>query len=332
MSELTLIRPDDFHLHLRQGDLMRQLVEETAKSFARVLVMPNTIPPVTLAEDVVQYREDLEGVGTALEFLMTFKIMPETSSESVRQLKEVGTMAGKLYPIGVTTNAEDGIRRIRDCYEVFEALQELEMVLCLHGEVPGVEDLLREAAFLPELKQLHQDFPRLRIVLEHASTKAAVEMVQSLGEMVAATLTVHHLLLTTAEVRDGVFYPHHFCAPICKSEADRAALLSAAVSGDPKFFLGSDSAPHLREQKEGDHPKPGVYSTPVVLPLLAQIFEDHHQLDRLEAFVAQHGANFYQLPQNSDTISLAKQPWQVPEEYYEVVPLSAGETLKWQVV
>lgn len=331
MTELTITKPDDFHLHLRQGDLMQHLVQETAKVFQRALVMPNILPPVTLAEDLIHYRNSLQEVGTDLEFLMTFKIIPETGAHLVQQLKQAGAVAGKLYPIGVTTNAEDGIIDIRDSYEVFEAMQELGLVLCLHGEVPGVEDVLREEAFLPELKRLHENFPKLRIVLEHVSTKAAIDLVQSLGSTVAATITVHHLLLTTEDVRNGHFNPHHFCAPICKSEADRKALIQAALSGDPKFFFGSDSAPHPAQAKQGDHPKPGIFTTPVAIPLLAELFSAHDQLNRLEAFTSEHGANFYQMEKNSSTISLTKTEWTVPEEYFGIVPLKAGKQLSWMV-
>ncbi|MDF2378903.1 MAG: dihydroorotase [Candidatus Gracilibacteria bacterium] len=332
MQELTIIRPDDFHTHLRQGDLMKDLVRETSKSFGRVLVMPNTIPPVVTPDDVRAYKKELQDVGTDLDFLMTFKIMPNLDPSSMTALKEAGAVAGKFYPVGVTTHSEDGVANIESSYEVFEAMQEQDLILCLHGEVPGVEDLEREHAFLPQLKKIHENFPRLRIILEHTSTKAAVEMVQSLGDKVAATITVHHLLLTTSDVRNGEFHPHNFCAPICKSESDRKALVETVLSGNPKFFLGTDSAPHLKENKEGDHPKPGVYTTPVALPLLAQLFEENGKLDHLENFTSVFGANFYELEKNSDTMSLKKEEWSVPSDYFGVVPLKALEKLTWSVI
>lgn len=331
MTELSIIRPDDFHTHLRQGELMVDLVKETAKSFGRVLAMPNLIPPVITPEDVQKYHKKLKAVGTDLDFVMTFKIMPGLDPSSVSALKEAGAMAGKFYPVGVTTHSEDGVANIESSYEVFQAMQENDMVLCLHGEVPGVEDLQREEAFLPHLKKIYENFPKLRIVLEHTSTKAAVEMVESLGDRVSATLTVHHLLLTTSDVRNGEFHPHHFCAPICKSDLDRKALVQAALSDNPKFFLGTDSAPHPKENKEGEHPKPGVYTTPVALPLLAQLFEENEKLDHLENFISAFGANFYQLPKNSDKITLKKEEWTVPADYSGVVPLSAGQTLSWKI-
>lgn len=332
MQENTIRIPDDFHLHLRQGDLMRQLVVETAKVFGRVLVMPNTLPPITTAQSLQQYHRELTGVGTTLQFLMTFKIMPDMTPESIIQLKSAGAVAGKLYPQGVTTHSEDGVSDIEALFPIFAAMEEQGLVLCLHGELPGVEDLQRESAFLPTLKKIHQNFPRLRIVLEHVSSKDAVECVQELGETVAATITIHHLLLTTADVRNGYFHAHHFCAPICKSETDRKALIHAAVSGNPKFFFGSDSAPHPKADKEGERPKPGIYSTPVALPLLAQIFEDQGKLDRLEAFTSQFGAEFYGLPLNQGSMTLRKERWKVPEEYFGVVPLKAGEEMTWQPI
>jgi dihydroorotase len=331
MQELTIRKPDDFHLHLRQGELMTHLVRETAKVFQRVLVMPNTLPPVTNAAELQKYHEELRSVGADLEFLMTFKLMPNTSPEEIVQLKKAGAIAGKLYPQGVTTHSQDGISDIEALFPVFSAMQEQNLVLCLHGEVPEIEDLKRESAFLPTLKKIHQNFPKLRIVLEHVSTKEAVQTIQELGDTVAATITVHHLLLTTHDVRNGHFNPHHFCAPICKSEADREAIVQAAMSGNPKFFFGSDSAPHLHQDKEGEHPKPGIFTTPVALPLLAELFETQGKLDHLEAFTSQFGAEFYQLPLNNSSITLKKESWEVPQEYFGVVPLKSQQSVTWKV-
>jgi len=310
---------------------MPLLVRETAKVFQRVLVMPNTLPPITTHEDLTRYHKELKAVGTDLEFLMTFKIMPDMSPSDIIALKKFGAIAGKLYPQGVTTNSEDGITNIEALFSLFSPMQELDLVLCLHGESPEVPDLQRERVFLPMLKKIHQNFPKLRIVLEHVSSKEGVECIKELGEMVAATITVHHLLLTTADVRNGYFHAHNFCAPICKSEHDREALIEAAVSGNPKFFFGSDSAPHLKKDKEGEHAKPGIFTTPVALPLLAQIFEEQGKLERLEAFTSQFGAEFYRLPLNKGSITLRKESWKVPEEYFGVVPLKAGEVIAWRV-
>jgi|CXWL01.1.fsa_nt_gi dihydroorotase len=330
MNEIVLRKPDDFHVHLRQGELMPHLVREAAKVFQRVLVMPNTLPPIVVPENLKAYEDKLKSVGTGLGFLMTFKIFEGLDNTMLTGLKNVGAIAGKLYPQGVTTNSEDGITDIEKLFPVFSAMQELDVVLCLHGEVPEIEDLKREQAFLPMLKKIHQNFPKLRIVLEHVSSKDGVEVVKELGETVAATITVHHLLLTTADVRNGYFHPHNFCAPICKSDADRKALIEATTSGNPKFFFGSDSAPHLVKDKQGEHSKPGIFTTPVALPLLAQIFEEQGRLERLEAFTSQFGAEFYQLPLNTGLITLKKKSWQVPGEYFGVVPLRAGEKVSWK--
>ena len=329
MNDIVIRKPDDFHLHLRQGELMKNLVKETSKSFQRVLVMPNTLPPITSAEGLNKYRQELNAVSTDLQFLMTFKVMPRMSPSEIAGLKQAGAIAGKLYPQGVTTNAEDGITDVKALFPIFSAMQELDLVLCLHGEVPEVPDLLREQAFLPTLKSIQKNFPKLRIVFEHVSSKAGVELVQNLGNTVAATITVHHLLLTTADVRNGYFHPHNFCAPICKSEKDRKALIEAATSNNPKFFFGSDSAPHTEKDKQGEHPKPGIFTTPVALPLLAQIFEEQGKLDRLEAFTSQFGAEFYRLQLNNGSITLKKESWQVPEKYFGVVPLVASQNIPW---
>ncbi|MDP3975749.1 MAG: dihydroorotase [bacterium] len=334
MTELTITKPDDFHLHLRQGDLMKQLVPLTAESFARALVMPNLQPPVVSASDLKSYQKDLAAVGSDLQLLMTFKLMPSTTPQMVAELRQAGAVAGKLYPQGVSVNSEDGVTDVEALYSVFDAMQEQNLVLCIHGEMPGVGEMEAETAFLPTLQALHTNFPRLRIVLEHVSTRAGVEMIKSLSATVGATVTVHHLLLTIDDVRhDHHINPHHYCRPVCKSEVDRKILLETVLSGHPQFFFGSDSAPHLKATKEVStgEPSRGVFSTPVALPLLAQLFEEYDQLSRLEAFVAQLGADFYQLPKNKDSITLQRSPWTVPQEYFGVVPLWAGKTLEWKI-
>jgi dihydroorotase len=313
---------------------MTSLVNETAIVFARTNVMPNTLPPVRNSEDLIRYHDELKAVGTDLEFLMTFKVMPETSPEMIPALKTAGAVAGKLYPLGVTTNSEDGVADIQALFPTFQAMQEANLVLCLHGEVPGEDELKREEAFLPTLQSIHQNFPQLRIVLEHASSKAAVEAVQSMGESVAATVTIHHLMLTIADVQDSsgnIDHPHHLCMPICKTESDRKALQEVVFNGHHKFFFGSDSAPHLRSKKEAGHPPAGIYTTPVALPLLAELFEEAGKLEKLEAFTSQFGAEFYQLPLNDGQIQLQKETWTVSEEMFGVVPFRAGEQLSWKV-
>jgi len=332
MQEITIRKPDNFHNHLRQGELMPHLVRETAKVFQRTLVMPNTLPPVTNAQELKKYHEELKAVGTNLEFLMTFKLMPNSDPNEIIRLKGAGAIAGKLYPQGVTTHSEDGVSDVEALFPIFSAMQEQNLALCIHGEVPNVADLQRESAFIPTLKKIHHNFPQLRIVLEHVSSKDAVQAVQELGSTVAATITVHHLLLTIQDVRNGHFNPHHFCAPICKSEADRETIVQAALSGNPKFFFGSDSAPHPHQDKEGEHPKPGIYTTPVALPLLAELFEQEEKLDHLEAFTSQFGAEFYQLPLNKTPLILRKEHWKVPQEYFNIIPLKAGVDVEWRVI
>ncbi len=328
MTELTLIKPDDFHIHLRQGALMKDLVKETENFFARVLVMPNTLPPITTPEGVMDYRSDLKAVGSDLQFLMTFKIVAETLPRMIPDLKKVGAIAGKLYPAGVTTNSDDGISDIEMAFPVFAAMQEENLVLCLHGELPGSSEMTAEKDFLPMLQKIQRNFPRLRIVLEHVSSEAGVEMVKKLPETVAATITVHHPLLTHEKVQGNAFL---HCKPVCKSEADRKSVMAAMVSGNPKFFFGSDSAPHLKAKKEGGNPPSGIYSTPVALPLLAEIFEKNNCLDRLEAFTSHFGADFYQLSRNTKNITLRKETWTVPEEQFGVVPFKAGGELYWKI-
>lgn len=334
MQNLTIRKPDDFHNHLRQGDMMTHLVKETAKVFARTNVMPNTLPPVRNAHDLQKYHEELKEVGTDLKFLMTFKVLPETKPEMIPELKTAGAIAGKLYPLGVTTNSEDGVDDIEALFPTFSAMQEEGLVLCLHGEVPGEHALEREQAFLPTLKTIHKNFPQLRIVLEHVSSKAAVEAVQELAETVAATVTVHHLVLTIDDVQDAsgmINHPHHLCMPICKTEKDRKAIQEMIFSGHPKFFLGTDSAPHLKSKKESGHPPAGIYTTPVALPVLAELFESAEKLTLLEDFTSRYGAEFYHLPLNTTDITLRKESWTVPDEMFGVTPFRAGESLNWRV-
>jgi dihydroorotase len=334
MTSITVRKPDDFHNHLRQGEMMTHLVKETAKVFARTNVMPNTLPPIRNAEDLTKYHEELKAVGTDLEFLMTFKVMPETSPEMIPALKAAGAVAGKLYPLGVTTHSEDGVADIEALFPTFQAMLEEDLVLCLHGEVPGEDALKREEAFLPKLQAIHKNFPQLRIVLEHASSKAAVEAVKSMGDSISASVTVHHLVLTIEDVQDSagsIHHPHHLCMPICKTDADRKALQEVVFSGHHKFFLGTDSAPHSREKKEAGHPPAGIYTTPVALPVLTELFEEAGKLDQLEAFTSQFGADFYQIPLNDSQIELVKESWIVSEEMFGVVPFRAGEQLSWKI-
>lgn len=331
-KELTIIKPDDFHNHLRQGELMPHLVRETAKCFARTNVMPNLVPPIVTPEDVRRYHQELKDVGTELEFLMTFKVMPGSDPNLVPEFRSAGATAAKLYPQGVSTNSEDGVTDIQQLYPLFQAMQEEEMLLLIHGEVPGVDDMKAEEAFLQTLKDVNANFPDLRIVLEHVSSKAAVECLADLSEKVAATVSVQHLTLTIDDVRTHEHInPHHYCRPICKNEGDRKALQEVVFEGNPRYFFGSDSAPHLREAKEvvGKEPARGVYSTPVALQILAELLENNGKLDNLEPFMSHFGSDFYKIPRNTQKITLQKQSWTVPAEYQGVVPIMAGKELSW---
>jgi dihydroorotase len=340
-TTLTLRRPDDFHLHLRDGALLGRVLPHTAATFGRALVMPNTEPPVLTGADAERYRKEIvsalpgsgSGSGSAFEPLMTIKIVPSTTPAVVRDAAAAGVVAGKLYPEGVTTNSSDGVRDVLALGPVFAAMAEAGLVLCLHGETPDAFCLDREERFLFEvLPELARSFPSLRIVLEHVSTAAAVDWVQHQpGTNVAATITVHHLLLTLDDVVGGMLAPHHFCKPVAKRPADRAAIVAAAVGGDPRFFLGTDSAPHPREAKESAHGCAGVFTAPVALPLLATLFEEQGALPALEGFCSTHGAAFYGLPPSTGTLRLVRSPWTVPTDHDGVVPLNAGSTLPWQI-
>ncbi len=330
-------RPDDFHLHVRQGALLTAVVPETARVFSRALVMPNTIPPVATAEDVERYREEIISAAGTDRFdpLLAFKISLRSGEawnvDKLRSAAAIGLVAGKYYPQGATTNAEDGVRDSRELYPLFDMMQSAGSVLAIHGEDPDAFCLDREAQFLPQVSRIAADFPRLRIVLEHVSSRAAVDAVNGLPKRVAATITLHHLLLTLDDLIGGLIAPHNFCKPIVKTREDRDALRDAVFSGNPKFFFGSDSAPHPREAKESAHGSAGVYSAPVALPALAELFLTAGRINRLEEFVAGFGADFYELPRNTEQVTLISRKWNVPGQIAGVVPFLSGTGLGWVV-
>jgi len=331
-EEITIRRPDDWHVHLRDGDLLEAVAADTARHFARALVMPNLTPPVRTGEEAMAYRERILAVTQGLEFdpLMTIKLLPETSPEWVAGAKEAGVVAGKLYPQGVTTNSEDGWSEIEALDGAFAAMEEAGLVLCLHGEAPDAFCLDRELRFVEDtLPSIAERFPKLRIVLEHVSTKAGVAAVRELSN-VAGTITAHHLILTLDDVIGGGLQPHNFCKPIAKRPQDRDSLIAAALDSD-SFFLGTDSAPHLRANKECPSGCAGVYTAPVALGLVAEVFEAHGALERLEAFTSERGARFYDLPLNEGQVTLRRGEWEVPADYAGVVSMRAGQTLAWQV-
>lgn len=332
IREITLRRPDDMHVHLRQGPELAGYAQDLASSFARALVMPNTIPPITTPEGLAGYRTAiLKAAGGGFVPLMTFKIQPGMDRERVRALKSAGAVAGKYYPQGVTTNSEDGIAESETVMETIAAMEAEGLVLCLHGEEPGAEALDRERAFLPRLIQFAERFPGLRIVLEHVSSAPGVEAVLALPDRVAATVTVHHLLYTLDDLFGGGLDPHLFCKPVVKGARDRKAIQQVVLEANRRFFFGSDSAPHPRAAKEGPRVAAGVYSMPASLSLLAGFFDESGRLDLLEPFVSRFGAEFYGLPLNEGRLELRREAWQVPEVAHGVVPLAAGRELPWRV-
>jgi len=347
METLTLRRPSDFHVHFRRGQILVDVAPETSKVFGRATIEPNCVPEILTGPDWIAYRQEIQNVcGTNFEPLGTIKITDTTTPDMIDEAADCGIMVTKWYPKGVTTGADmTGITSFRRLYPVLKRIEERNMIASLHGERPGANMLQAEIAFLPTLERLAYDFPNLRIIMEHLSTAKAVEMVKSLPVNVAATITAHHLWLTMNDVFGAltleqienidavsVLYPHNFCKPVANSSTDRFALISAAASGNPKFFFGSDSAPHLLGMKTiQPRPKAGVFSAPIALPILAQVFSLVHLLERLEDFVSKFGAEFYGLPLNPGAIKLVREPWQVPLEQNGIGLWLGGRTINWRV-
>lgn len=332
MKELLIRQPDDFHVHLRQGAESALFAADARDAgFARVLVMPNTLPPVIDGDSLEKYRGSLRSAAPELGLLMTFKVMPGMDRARLEELVRSGALAGKLYPEGVTTNSEDGFRRVEEAYEIFGLMEELGLVLCLHGEDPSAFSFDREKVFLKDFLAIRQQFPRLKMVLEHLSTAEAVKAVSAAGPLTAGTITAHHLMFTFDDMAGGKLNPHLFCKPLLKRPEDRQALVKAALSDSGRFFYGSDSAPHTRENKETCLCSAGCYTMPVGLPMLASVFEENGSLDKLENFTSVFGARFYGLSLNTRQIRLVREPFSVPELYHGVVPLFAGKSLPWSV-
>lgn len=342
MDELTLRRPDDWHLHLRDGAALAAVLPDTARQFGRAIVMPNLKPAVRTTQQALDYRERILGVlppASGFEPLMTLYLTDDTPPEEISRAKLSGRVHGvKLYPAGATTNSEDGVTRISRCFHVLERMADLGMPLLVHGEVtdPVVDVFDRELAFIEEvLGPLVARFPDLKIVLEHITTREAVQYVEVTGPNIAATITAHHLLMNRNALFQGGMRPHHYCLPVLKREHHREALVEAATSGNPKFFLGTDSAPHARDTKEADCGCAGVYTAHAALELYAVAFEEAGALDRLEGFASEFGAGFYGLPLNEGQVTLVREAWQVPARLRygtgELVPLRAGESLPWKL-
>ena len=341
MSELTITRPDDWHLHVRDGDALKAVLPATARQFARAIIMPNLKPPVRSVEDALEYRQrilDALPIGSSFEPLMTLYLTDNTSPQEIARAAECGHVkAIKYYPAGATTNSDFGVTDLRKCDAVFEAMQSIGLPLLLHGEVTDAEvDIFdREQVFIEKhLIPLVSRFPKLRIVLEHITTANAAKFVLAASENVAATVTPQHLLYSRNAIFKGGLRPHFYCLPVLKREEHRTALLKVATSGNPKFFLGTDSAPHARNTKETSCCGAGCYTALHAMELYAEAFESVEALDKLEGFASFYGADFYRLPRNTGRITLKKENWTVPEEVAfpnsTLVPLRAGEQMRWR--
>jgi dihydroorotase len=340
---LIIARPDDWHIHFRDGAAMASVLPDTARVFGRAIVMPNLKPPVTTVEAAAAYRARLLAAVPAdmrFEPLMTLYLTDNTPPDEIRKARQSGFVhAVKYYPAGATTNSDSGVTALERAYPALAAMEETGLPLLLHGEVtdPEVDVFDREAVFIDRhLVRLLKDFPQLKIVLEHITTRQAAEFVVAAPPGIGATITVHHLLYNRNAMFRGGIRPHFFCLPIIKREAHRQALVEAAVSGNPKFFLGTDSAPHPVGAKESACGCAGIYTGRGALELYAEVFEDAGALDRLEAFASFHGADFYGLPRNTGTVALRREAWTMPERLSlgdaELVPLRAGESVRWRVV
>jgi len=342
-AEITITRPDDWHLHLRDGEALRAVLPDTARRFARAIVMPNLVPPVRTVDDAAAYRGRILGAlpaGMAFEPLMTLYLTDNTTAEDITQAKASGFVhAVKLYPAGATTNSDSGVTDLARCEAAFEAMQAVGLPLLLHGEVtsPDIDVFDREKVFIDRhLQPLAERFPRLKLVLEHITTADGIDFVRGAREGVAGTLTAHHLLLNRNAIFAGGLRPHAYCLPVLKRERHRQALVEAAISGSPRFFLGTDSAPHPRHAKESACGCAGIYTAHAGIELYAEVFDQVGVLDRLEGFASFHGPDFYGLPRNAERITLRREPWTVPPSLpmgeSGLVPMRAGEAVGWRLV
>ncbi len=342
MEKITLTRPDDWHLHVRTGAVLKTVIAHTAAQFGRAIIMPNLKPPVTTVHEAEHYHQEiLASLPADSDFqpLMTLYLTDKLTEAEIQKAAEHPHIhAVKLYPAGATTNSEAGVSQLSAIYPILEHLEKYDLPLLIHGEVtdPECDIFDRERMFIDNgLSKIIQKFSALRIVFEHVTTQEAVEFVTETSSNIAATITPQHLMFNRNAILAGGIKPHYYCLPVIKREKHRQALVKAAISGNPKFFLGTDSAPHLQHLKENACGCAGCYSAHAALPLYAQVFEQNQALDKLEAFASFYGADFYRLPRNTASLTLQKTPWQVPE-YYEVetdriIPLQANEVLNWQI-
>jgi dihydroorotase len=335
LQSITIRRPDDWHVHLRDGELLDRVAPYTARQFARAIVMPNLVPPITSVADAAAYRDRIVAVaGESFTPLMTCYLTDDVDpDELARGYAEGVWVAAKLYPAGATTNSASGVTDIRNIYPALERMQQIGMVFCIHGEVtdPDIDVFDREAVFIDRiLTPLVRDFPALKMVLEHITTRQAAEFVTGGLDNVAATVTPQHLHLNRNALFKGGLRPHAYCLPVVKREEHRLAVRKAAVSGSPKFFLGTDTAPHAREAKESACGCAGIFNAPYALESYAAVFEEEGALDQFEGFASVHGPSFYGLPLNEGTVTLERVEQIVPDEVAGLVPFHAGETLKWR--
>ena len=343
MTRLSLIRPDDWHLHLRDGDALASVVGYSTRQFARAIVMPNLKPPVTTVESALAYRQRILQAlpqGVAFEPLMTLYLTEATPLAEIEKLSRDARMIGcKLYPAGATTNSDAGVADLKRIYPVLEAMERHQVPLLVHGEVtdPAIDIFDREKAFIErELEPIIRLFPTLRVVLEHATTRDAVQFVRESGPCIAATLTAHHLLYNRNAMLAGGIRPHYYCLPILKRESHRLALVEAATSGEPQFFLGTDSAPHPQALKESACGCAGCFTAHAAIELYAEVFEAANKLENLEKFACCNGPDFYRLPRNTRVVTLEKQSWELPTVLpfgtETLHPLNAGQAITWKLV
>ena len=341
-TTLTIIRPDDWHLHVRDGDALYTVVPHTAAQFGRAVIMPNLRPPVTTAEQAVAYGQRIQAAvptGVPFEPLMTLYLTDNLDPDEIQRAKDAGVVAVKLYPAGATTNSDAGVTDLRKTYKTLEAMQKAGLLLLVHGEVtsPEIDLFDREAAFIDtQLIPLRRDFPELKIVFEHITTKEAAHYVRDADRFTAATITAHHLLYNRNAMFTGGIRPHYYCLPVLKRETHRLALVEAAVSDVVRFFLGTDSAPHPAHLKENASGCAGCYTAHAAMELYAEAFDAAGALHRLEAFASFHGADFYGLPRNSGSVTLRKESWTPPECFAFgaglLKPLRSGQALAWRLV
>jgi len=342
MDTLTLTRPDDWHLHVRDGEPLHTVVPHTARQFGRAIIMPNLKPPVTTAAQALDYKRRIQAAvpaGVAFEPLMTLYLTDNLPPDEIARAKDAGVVACKLYPAGATTNSDAGVTDLRKTYKTLDAMQRAGLLLLVHGEVtsPEIDLFDREAVFIEQqLQPLRRDFPELKIVFEHITTKEAAQYVMESDRYLGATITAHHLLYNRNAIFTGGIRPHYYCLPVLKREVHRQALVAAATSGSPKFFLGTDSAPHPVHLKEHATGCAGCYTAHAAIEMYAEAFDAAGALDKLEGFASFYGADFYGLPRNAGTITLKRESWTPPESFpfgqAELKPLRSGESLPWRMV